>query len=116
MAEKFKTSDYVKIVKDIVPELAYASNPLDLGHISDFPYLKNIVLISENDVKGMLNFKDLETLHTMQDAEELLHREKNINFEDATNIQFTSGTTGFPKGATLSHFNILNNGQYNGYF
>jgi fatty-acyl-CoA synthase len=110
MAEKFKASDYVKIVKDIVPELAYANNPLDLGHISEFPFLKNIVLISENDVKGMLNFKDLETLHTMQDAEELIHREKHINFEDATNIQFTSGTTGFPKGATLSHFNILNNG------
>ena len=43
-------------------------------------------------------------------------REKKIDFEDATNIQFTSGTTGYPKGATLSHFNILNNAQYMGSF
>ena len=64
----------------------------------------------------MLNFNDLYSIATDEDTNELLQREKAINFEDATNIQFTSGTTGYPKGATLSHFNILNNGQYNGYF
>jgi fatty-acyl-CoA synthase len=64
----------------------------------------------------MLNFRDLDTLHTCNDAIELALREKAIDFEDATNIQFTSGTTGFPKGATLSHYNILNNGLYNGAF
>lgn len=115
MAEKFKSSNYIKILKDIVPELEYETNPLNLGHISDFPLLKNVVLIGDSQIKGMLNFKDLDSLHTSKDAEELILREKNINFEDATNIQFTSGTTGYPKGATLSHFNILNNGMYNGH-
>ena len=67
-------------------------------------------------MKGMLNFSDLDMIHTAKDAEELFYREKAINFEDATNIQFTSGTTGYPKGATLSHFNILNNAMYNGHF
>ena len=58
----------------------------------------------------MLNFKDLDSIHTSKDAKELFYREKLINFEDVTNIQFTSGTTGYPKGAALTHFNILNNG------
>lgn len=74
------------------------------------------MLISDEQVPGMLNFKDLNSIHTPADAEELIYRERGIDYEDATNIQFTSGTTGFPKGATLSHFNILNNGLYNGHF
>jgi hypothetical protein len=47
MAERFKSSDYVRILKDIVPELDKATNPLDLGTIKEFPLLKNVVLITE---------------------------------------------------------------------
>ena len=47
MAERFKASDYVKIVRDVVPEVDYTTNPLDLGHVSQFPDLKNIVLIGD---------------------------------------------------------------------
>ena len=57
----------------------------------------------------MINFDDLYKIYAHRDADELAEREANCNFEDATNIQFTSGTTGFPKGATLSHHNIVNN-------
>lgn len=64
----------------------------------------------------MLNFKDLYTLYTSTDARELYNREKSISFESATNIQFTSGTTGYPKGATLTHHNILNNAYYVAHF
>ena len=64
IAERFKSSDYVKIVKDVVPEIDFASNPLDLGHVADFPNLKNIVIIGDKEVKGMVNFKDLEKIYT----------------------------------------------------
>ncbi len=86
MAERFKSSDYVKILKDIVPEVDKASNPLDLGHVKDFPDLKNVVLITETQVKGMVNFNDLYSISTDNDTNELIKREKAINFEDATNI------------------------------
>ena len=86
MAERFKHSDYIKIFRDIVPEVDKATNPLDLGHIAEFPDLKNVVLIGDSEVKGMLNFKDLDTIHTARDALELNEREKHIHFEDATNI------------------------------
>lgn len=56
MAERFKSSDYIKIVQDIVPEIFKASNPLDLGKVEKFPELKNIVLIGDSNIKGMLNF------------------------------------------------------------
>jgi len=59
MAERFKSSDYVKILRDIVPEIDQAKNPLNLGNISAFPELKNVVLIGDSQIKGMLNFKDL---------------------------------------------------------
>lgn len=59
----------------------------------------------------MINFKELFHLATAEDTIRLNEREEAINFESPTNIQFTSGTTGFPKGATLSHHNILNNAK-----
>jgi fatty-acyl-CoA synthase len=59
----------------------------------------------------MINFDDLYSIYSKNDEKELIRREENTDFESATNIQFTSGTTGFPKGATLSHHNILNNGR-----
>lgn len=114
MAEKFKSTDYVKIIQSLVPELEHAKNPLDIGMIEKLPSLKNIILLEDSRVNGMLNFNDLLTLHTSKDASILEVREQNISFEDTVNIQFTSGTTGYPKGAALSHHNILNNALYIG--
>ena len=56
-------------MKDVIPEIGYASNPLDLGHVADFHELKNVILIGDIEVKGMLNFKDLEKIYTQTDAE-----------------------------------------------
>lgn len=71
MAEKFKSSDYVKIVGDIAPEVNYATNPLDLGNVKKFPDLKNIVVIGDHTPRGILNFKDLYSLYTSADVNEL---------------------------------------------
>ena len=68
MSERFKSSDYVKIMRDIVPEIDKSTNPLDLGHVKEFPELKNIVLISDTQVKGMLNFRDLSKIWTDDDT------------------------------------------------
>jgi len=86
MKDQFKESNYVKIVQDIIPELHSNKNPLDLGKIKEFPNLKNIVLISDKKVHGMINFKDLYSLYNSSDELEMIEREKHINFEDATNI------------------------------
>lgn len=59
----------------------------------------------------MINFDELYHIYSINDRDEFLRREDEVDFESATNIQFTSGTTGYPKGATLSHHNILNNGR-----
>jgi hypothetical protein len=75
MPDKFKKSDYVSIVRDIVPEVDKATNPLDLGKVAEFPSLKNIVLLGDKKVNGMLNYTDLETLYTEKDEVELAKRE-----------------------------------------
>ena len=59
----------------------------------------------------MINFDELYHIYSINDRDEFLRREDEVDFESETNIQFTSGTTGYPKGATLSHHNILNNGR-----
>ena len=69
-----------------MPEINNASNPLDLGKLEKFPLLKNVVLIGNTNVNGMLNFKDLYSLYTSTDALEMINREKKISFDDATNI------------------------------
>ncbi|CDW82735.1 amp-binding domain protein [Stylonychia lemnae] len=116
MTDKFKSSNYVQFVRDLIPQLDKATNPLDLGHIPEYPNLKNIVLIADHKEQGMINFEDLYELYDSNDDYQLQLREKEIDFESPTNIQFTSGTTGYPKGATLSHFGILNNAYNIGSF
>lgn len=108
MSEQFKASNYVQILQEVIPGIG-----TDNSH-KDFPFFKYPVLISDTKVKGFLNFSDLYKGHGTSEQEELRKRMGEITFDDPTNIQFTSGTTGYPKGATLSHHMILNNAQYIG--
>ena len=84
MAERFKSSDYVQIMRDLAPSIE-DSDPYRLK-VPEFPMLNNIVVISDKEVKGMLNFKEIEILHTSRDTVEMERRERLINNQDSTNI------------------------------
>lgn len=108
MTPGFKQSNYIELISKIDPEIrTQTSSHLNLPKLQS---LKHIILIGEHKERSMINFDDLYH-RSSSDYEE---RTRNVKFEEETNIQFTSGTTGAPKAATLTHFNIVNNGYYIG--
>ncbi len=110
LAENFKSSDYVGMVQTLLPELEKAV-PGRLRS-SFFPTLTAVISISETAPKGFLRFGDIAGLATDESRIRLAELQPRLQPDDAINIQFTSGTTGLPKGATLTHHNILNNGYF----
>ena len=109
MVGSFKDSDYVEVLSGVVPELA-TSQP---GALSSpkLPFLKNVIFIgSEKTPAGMLNFDSIIKLGEGVPDAELAAVEATLNCHETINMQYTSGTTGFPKGVMLTHSNIVNNG------
>jgi fatty-acyl-CoA synthase len=104
--------DYVDMTYKMLPELKTAQR----GHLKSerFPRMKNVVYIGQEKFRGMYNTAELLLLGKNIEDETLINAKRNVNCHDVVNMQYTSGTTGFPKGVMLSHYNIANNGFLTG--
>ncbi|WP_286999900.1 AMP-binding protein, partial [Shewanella sp. CG_4_9_14_0_8_um_filter_42_14] len=105
-ADRFKSSDYLQMLNELLPELSSNQGRLSARAL---PKLEFVIRMGTDKTPGMLNFNDLLVEVNADDQHVLASIADSLSTHDSINIQFTSGTTGSPKGATLSHHNILNN-------
>jgi fatty-acyl-CoA synthase len=105
---RFKTSDYVGMFYEACPG-AYDSRAGRLNS-EKFPFLRNVIFMGDIPYNGMFSWEDVTRKGHEISRDELQSREEVLDFDDAVNIQYTSGTTGFPKGVVLTHHGVLNNG------
>ncbi|MED3662334.1 AMP-binding protein [Ureibacillus terrenus] len=108
LIEQYKDHRYIDTLYEICPELKN-SRPGELKS-KRLPMLKNVILIGDSQYDGVYNWNDVIQLADQVSDEELEKRKASLHYNDVINLQYTSGTTGFPKGVMLTHFNIVNNG------
>jgi fatty-acyl-CoA synthase len=112
LIERFRDSSYAEIVAECCPEIRSARP----GHLASkrFPALKRVALIGDGTAPGMLAWAEVVAAGVGMSDHLLRRRQEAVDPDDAVNIQYTSGTTGFPKGAELTHVNLVNNAYYSG--
>jgi len=111
-APSFKTSNYLSMLRELIPELEHART--GALNATRFPELRLLVQLGAERSAGCLAFEDLSVMGRELHTEALQVRARELDPDQLYNIQFTSGTTGTPKGATLTHFNLVNNGYFVG--
>jgi len=115
LIQGFRDVDYPQVVRSLCPELD-RSSPLEL-HAARLPELRRLVFLGANCAtlapvpSGMIGWNELLKMGESVTQQEVAGRAATLDFDEAVNIQYTSGTTGLPKGATLTHHNIVNNGM-----
>ena len=109
MIESALDSNYRQIINELCPEIA-SSKPGEPLHCKRLPFLRNVITVGYRD-KGCLTFEEAMARAPMVPKQEILRMAARVKSGDVCNMQYTSGTTGFPKGVMLTHYNVVNNGK-----